>query len=292
MPQENIKMYTDGNYHNNPFIKNPNNNELVFKTNIVFGSLPIGNPADISINAIEHIMDADILLVESHREFARLSVRDDSEQQLKRANSLHCRTEVDLQPGATIYQYQLESNPSKASEINKIIIDAARNGKNIFVVSDEGSSVFLEPANLLKQELVGLKIPYTSLPGPFSGISAVTTSDFFVRQFFFGESLPSIPKEKRQEVYSRVSKLAVPTVFLLTAVDARWCVSELAEHLGDKWVADFQMSLTMKNEKHVYGTFQEILNYIDERSDLFMWDDQEKKFAILLYPDESLQISY
>lgn len=282
MYESNTKPFVFSDFRTNPFVKNPNKGTS-FKTNIVFGSLPIGNPADISLNVIEHIMEADVILVESHREFSRL---------MTRVNELKLRTVVDLQPGAVIYQFQFENDIEKANEVSETLIEASQNGKNVFIVSDEGSSVFLEPAQYFKKSLVERKIPYTVLPGPFSGISAITTSDFFIRQFFFGESLPGISQEQRKEVYSRMTKLGMPTVFLLTAVDARWCISELKEYLGDGWVADFQMSLTMENEKHIYGTFSEIIAYIDKNSHLFQKDDQDKKFSVVLYPDENMQILY
>ncbi len=276
-------MYENANFKTNPFVKNPNTS-YTYKTNIVFGSMPIGNPMDISVNVLEHIMEADILLIESHREFSRY---------LTMLNNLNIRTNIDLQPGATIYQYQFESEPGKNDEINKILMhEATENNKKIFVVSDEGQSVLLEPTQSLKFLLVDSGVPYTVLPGPFSGIQSVVSSKFFVRQFLFGEVLPSINATARVVAYLRAINMAVPTVFLLTADTARWCVEEIKQFFGEKWTADFQMSLTMENEKHVYGNFDEILEYIDANPALFEGADQDRKFAILLYPDESIQNIY
>jgi len=279
----NTQPFSKADYKTNPFIKNPNKNTS-FKTNIVFGSLPIGDPADISLNVLEHISDADILLVESHREFSRL---------LTRVNDLRLRIGVDIQPSAVIYQHQLESPPERGEKIYRHLIDEAQiHNKKVFVVSDEGCSVFLEPGQLLKLMLVAQNIPYTVLPGPFSGFSSIVNSDFFIRQFFFAESLPAISKEARLKTYEKMKVLYLPTVFLLTAVDARWCIQELSEHFSEGWTMDFQMSLTMENEKHVYGNAVEILRYIDDNIYLFKHDNQQKKFAVLLYPDEDLQVKY
>ncbi len=276
-------MYEDSNFRTNPFKKNPNTSHT-YKTNIVFGSMPIGNPMDISVNALEHIMEADILLVESHREFSRY---------ITMLNNLEVRTHIDLQPGAVIYQYQFESEPGKNDEINSILIhEATANNKKVFVVSDEGQSVFLEPTQSLKYKMIENDIPYTVLPGPFSGIQSVVSSDFFVRQFFFGESLPSISQQGRIDTYKRVIAAGVPAIFLLTAEDSRWCVEELNQYFGADWTADFQMSLTMENESHVYGTLEDILKYIDSVSQLFQYENQEKKFAILLFPNKNIEHTY
>lgn len=276
-------MYQNANFKTNPFVKNPNTS-YTYKTNIVFGSMPIGNPMDISVNVLEHIMEADIILIESHREFSRY---------ITMLNNLQIRTHIDLQPGAVIYQYQFESEPGKNDEVNKTLIhEATINNKRVFVVSDEGQSVFLEPTQSLKYKMIEAGIPYTVLPGPFSGIQSIVSSDFFVRQFFFGESLPSISREGRLATYSKVAGLGIPVVFLLTAEDSRWCVEEIKEFFGDNWTADFQMSLTMENETHVYGTFDQILKYIDSNQELFRYENQEKKFAILVMPNKNIEHTY
>lgn len=277
------QMYENANFRTNPFIKNPST-RYTYKTNIVFGSMPIGNPMDISVNVLEHIMEADIILIESHREFSRY---------ITMLNNLQIRTHIDLQPGAVIYQYQFESEPGKNDEVNRTLIhEATVNNKKVFVVSDEGQSVLLEPTQSLKYMMIENGIPYTVLPGPFSGIQSVVSSDFFVRQFFFGESLPSISREGRLRTYNKVSSLGIPVIFLLTAEDSRWCVEEIKEFFGNDWTADFQMSLTMENETHVYGTFDQILNYIDNNQELFKYENQEKKFAILLMPNKNIEHTY
>lgn len=274
---QNTKLYAEAkNFTENPFIKNPDPDENVFRHNIVFGAVPIGNPADISINLADHIMDADIILVESHREFSRL---------ITRVNSLTTRFRFDLQPGAVIYQYQLESPLEKIKEINNILIDEARRGKKILIVSDEGSSVFLEPGVMFKSEVIKNNLPYQVLAGPNAGISSVTNSNFIIREFIFGESLPSISHEKRMTLFEKINLIRIPVVFLLTAVDSKECIESMIGYFdNDQWQLDFAISLSMKDETHIYGSVSDILKYIDNNDEIFLFDNQDKKFAVVLYP--------
>jgi hypothetical protein len=82
--------------------------------------------------------------------------------------------------------------------------------------------------------------------------------------------------------------MLAPAIFLLTAVHSKECIEEMAEYFDDDWMFDFSMSLTMMNEKHVYGSAQDILEYIDSNSHLFQSDNQEKKFSVLVSPKYEL----
>lgn len=277
---QNTKFYSEAkDFTENPFIKNPDPDENVFRHNVVFGSVPIGNPADISINLADHIMEADIILVESHREFSRL---------ITRINDLTTRFRFDLQPGAVIYQYQLESPPEKVKEVNDILIAEARRGKKILVVSDEGSSVFLEPGSMFKSELVKNNLNYQVLAGPNAAISAVTNSNFIIREFMFGQSLPAIPRSERGAFFEKIKLFNYPAIFLLTAVDAKDCISSMIGYFdNDGWKLDFAISLSMKNETHIYGSVADILKYIDDNNEIFLFDNQDKKFSVIVYPTNS-----
>ncbi len=274
---QNTKLYSEAkDFTENPFIKNPKRDENVFRHNIVFGSVPIGNPADMSINVADHIMEADIILVESHREFSRL---------ITRVNDLTTRFRFDLQPGAVIYQYQLESPPEKVKEVNRILLEEAKRGKKILVVSDEGSSVFLEPGVMFKSEVIMNNLPYQVLAGPNAGISSVTNSKFIIREFMFGQSLPSLSIEERKSLFEKIKLMRIPTVFLLTAVDSKDCIESMIGYFdNDQWSLDYAISLSMKDETHIYGSVSEILEYINNNNEMFLFDNQDKKFAVVIYP--------
>jgi 16S rRNA C1402 (ribose-2'-O) methylase RsmI len=249
--------------------------ENIFRENVVFGSLPIGNILDISMNMVEHIKKADIILVESHREFARL---------LSGVHLFPVTRVLDLNTSAVIYQYDLHSDIDHTNKINDVLLEKSKNNK-ILVVSDEGSSLFLEPGCILKSRLIEHGIPYQVISGPNSAITSVTNTSRNVSEFYFGSSLAGVPVEQRDSVFEKIKTVKVPAVFLLTAVDTKPCVEQIQNFFGDSWTGDLSMNLSMSTEKHIEGNFSDILKYIDDNPAYFAIDEEHKKFAIVIFPD-------
>lgn len=248
-----------------------------FYNNVVFGSVPIGNAADISINTIDHIMWSDIILVESHRQFSRL---------ITEVNALRLHTVADISPEAVIYQYQLESGEQKIDDVNEVILREAKNNKKIFIVSDEGSALFLEPMSKLKNIFSENGIKYSILPGPNSVISAIVSGKQNVNEFYFAGNFPWISNERKLEIFKHVNALRTPTVFILKAVGVPDYVSELKDNFQNGWAIDFALNLSMKDETHVQGSWQHVMSFIDNNKDLWEHEDEVKKVIITLFPTD------
>jgi 16S rRNA C1402 (ribose-2'-O) methylase RsmI len=189
----------------------------------------------------------------------------------------------DTQTYATIYQYDLHSDQNNIDEINRILLEESKT-KKILVLSDEGSSIFLEPASELKSLLNKKNIPFQYIPGPNSVITGICVSRSIVTDFYFGGSLPPISKKKRLELFKKIKDNNLPTIFLLTAVDSRDCVEDVMNFFGDGWNVEFLMNLTMETEKTMLGSFRDILAYIDNNSSYFERDEPHKKFAMNVFP--------
>jgi 16S rRNA C1402 (ribose-2'-O) methylase RsmI len=260
-------------------------NRSVFRENVVFGTSPIGCPSDMTFRLAEHIKSAQIILIESHREFSRL-LTDTFNDSITKI--------YDIQTFATIYQYDLHSDDNQIDEINRILLEESKH-KRILVLSDEGSSIFLEPASQFKHLLRENNIPFQYIPGPNSVITAVCLSNKIYSDFYFGGSLPPIEGEDRNRLFTMIKNSNLPTVFLLTAVDARSCVQDIKNFFGNDWDGEFLINLTMDTEKIITGTFDDILKYIDENSEYFEKDMPHKKFAMNLLPlrlDRYIRKSY
>lgn len=247
----------------------------IFRENIVFGSMPIGDPADISLNAIEHINKADIIVVENHRQFSRL---------ISCLNYLPVNYRPNMNPQATIYQYNLESNPERANEVMNEIVKIAGKNVKIFIVSDEGSSVFLEPMSELKSKLMDAGFGYQVLPGPNSVISAVVNGRHNVHEFYFAGNFEHLPN--KEKTFKEVQSLRKPTVFILRAIGLQGFINTISQEFSESWDADFQMNLSMDTETHVYGTFDEIRNFVYTNNSLWDYEEETKKIIITLYPKE------
>jgi 16S rRNA (cytidine1402-2'-O)-methyltransferase len=251
-----------------PLLKN------IFRKNVVFGSLPIGNPADISLNMIHHIMKADILLVENHRIFSKL---------LTNINESMISAGIDFNTHADIYQYDLHSRYNKMDDINNLVIKNAHN-KNILIVSDEGSSIFLEPAVMLKIELVRNGIEFVALPGPNAVISTIISSQKGVTDFYFGNIVSAIKPEFQQREFEKVKQLNIPAVYLLHANGAKRDILALQQGFGDDSIIEYCMNLTMPTEEYVRGTFNDVLNFIESNPERYIRDSDHNKYSIIIYP--------
>lgn len=246
-----------------------------FYNNVVFGSVPIGNAADISLNTIDHIMWADFILVESHRQFSRL---------ITEVNALRLHTVADISPEAVIYQYQLESGEQKIDNVNERILQEAINNKKIFIISDEGSSVFLEPMSKLKNIFTEHGIKYSILPGPNSVISAIVSGVHNVNEFYFAGNFPWISENRKRDIFDYINKLRPPTVFILKAVGVPEYIKELSDNFKDGWDIDFALNLSMFNEQHVRGSWGTVINFIENNEHMWTYEDETKKVIVTLFP--------
>lgn len=251
-----------------PLLKN------VFRKNVVFGSLPIGNAADISLNMIHHIMRADILLVESHRIFSKL---------LTDINESMISAGIDFNTHADVYQYDLHSRFNKMNEINNLIVNNAGT-KKILIVSDEGSSIFLEPAVMLKMELIANNIEFVALPGPNAVISTIISSNQGVTDFYFGNIVSAVRPEFQQREFAKVKQLNIPAIYLLHATGAKRDILALQEGFGNDCIIEYCMNLTMPTEEFIRGTFDDVLNFIDNNPERYARDYSHNKYSIIIYP--------
>lgn len=245
----------------------------IFRKNIVFGSLPIGDPADISLSAIEHIKTADVILVENHRQFSRL---------INAVNYLNVEERPNINPRGIILQYNLESDPEHVIEMKNVLVEHVKNRRKIFAVSDEGSSVFLEPMSQFKSMLVEMEVPYQVLSGPNSVISAVVNGKRNVHSFYFAGNFQHLSDKKK--TFEEIRLLNKPTVIILKSKGLEKVIKEISDNFSNDWEADFQMNLSMDTEFHLDGEFDKILEFVYTNKSLWQQEDEVQKIIITLYP--------
>ena len=245
----------------------------LFRKKVVFGALPIGDPADISLSAIEHIKTADVILVENHRQFSRL---------INAINYLNIEERPNINPRGIILQYNLESDPAHVDDMKNVLLEHLKKNKTIFAISDEGSSVFLEPMSEFKSILIENNIPYQVLSGPNSVISAVVNGKRNVHAFYFAGNYQHL--SDKEKTFREVQALNKPTVFILKSQGLESVIKELSDEFDRFWEADFQMNLSMDTEFHLDGEFDKILEFVYTNSRLWSEEDEIQKVIITLYP--------
>ena len=253
-----------------------------FLKNVVFGSMPIGNINDISINMINHICEADIILTE------RLQVLSNLMADLR---SVYWKLGLyGISPNATIYQYQVESEKFKFNDINSILINEAKNNKKILVVSDEGNSLFLEPMVIFKDVLLKNNIEYQVLPGPNSVISAVVSGKYNPEDFCFGGNYEWIGESRKKNIINAVIFAKMPVVFILRAIGLREMLQDMLLYFDDNWFVDLGINLSMENEQHFYGNLNETFEYVNVNNWIWQEESQNKKIIITLFPSNYYEL--
>jgi 16S rRNA C1402 (ribose-2'-O) methylase RsmI len=254
----------------------------IFKTNIVFGSMPIGNPYDISLNNIMHINNADIILIEHQREFDFFI---NNYNKIKQNNFYF--PEINVK--AKIYQYNLQDNFFYSQAICEELIKKSEENK-ILCLSDEGSSVFLEPGNLLKHMCIKTNKNFSVLSGPNSVISTITNSIYNFTSFTFLGTFDDIVHDEFKKF--NIIKMLDPDIlidqahayiFLINGPQMLDGIKFLYDNFNNDWLIDFAINLTTNSETHVYSTIEKFYSMVKNNNKTFFNNKlYENRFAITL----------
>ena len=138
---------------------------------IYFVATPIGNLKDISLRALEVLRSVDIIFCE------------DTRHSLKLLNAYEIK-----KPLKSCHKF----NEKEAAEK---IISAAREGREIAIISDAGMPVISDPGNAVCSALKEEGIEYTVVPGANAFLSALILSALPADRFAFIGFLPDKASE-------------------------------------------------------------------------------------------------
>ena len=133
---------------------------------VYFVATPIGNLKDISLRAIETLKSVDVIFCE------------DTRHSLKLLNALEIK-----KPLKSCHKF----NEREAADR---IIEEARSGKEIAIISDAGMPVISDPGNIVCTALKEAGVDYTVVPGANAFLSALILSAFASDRFAFLGFLP------------------------------------------------------------------------------------------------------
>lgn len=143
---------------------------------VYFVSTPIGNLKDISLRAIETLKSVDVIACEDTR------------------NSLKLLNHYDIHKKLIAYHKFNEKTSSKG------IVDLAKEGKNIAVISDSGTPLISDPGEILTKSLIENNIEFTVIPGASAVLSALILSGFAGSEFCFVGFLSEQNKKRKMQL--------------------------------------------------------------------------------------------
>ncbi len=176
---------------------------------VYFVATPIGNLKDISLRALEVLRAADVIFCE------------DTRHSLKLLNAYEIK-----KPLVACHKF----NERSAAER---IIEEARAGKEVAIISDAGMPVISDPGGQVCAALKGAGVRYTVVPGANAALSALILSAMPAERFAFIGFLPDKQGERRR-LLERYKQLGLTLVFHAAPQDVDRYIADMFEVFGDR----------------------------------------------------------
>ena len=176
---------------------------------IYFVATPIGNLKDITIRALETLQNVDIIACEDTR------------------NSLKLLNHYNISKKLIAYHKFNEKSSADG------IINLAKQGKNIAIISDAGMPVISDPGQILIEKLVQNNIPYTVIPGASASLSALLLSGMDSTTFTFVGFLSEQNKARKQQI-ENVKDINSTLIFYVSPYNVKKDIEFLCENLGNR----------------------------------------------------------
>lgn len=210
-------------------------------------SIPIGNPTDITLRAIETLRSADVIICEETKEASILLKR--LEIAGKELISLNEHNENELVP--------------------TIIFRMMQTGQQMALISDCGTPVFSDPgANLIRQA-VEMGISVSPIPGPSSLMAALSILDFKLERFIFAGFLPREPEQRQREL-TKLKGFRMPVVIMDTPYRLATILEAVAKTFGKGVPVTLACDLTLPKESIYRGTVGDVKQQVAQRKAEFI----------------------
>lgn len=176
---------------------------------ISFVATPIGNLKDITLRALDTLKSADVIFCEDTRHTVKL------------LNAYEIK-----KPLFACHKF----NEAEAAEK---ILEHARRGENVAIVSDAGTPVVSDPGNVVCKTLRQAGEPYTLIPGASAFVAALVLSALPADKFAFIGFLPDKAGEKKK-LLEKYKDLDMTLAFHCAPQDVDKDVRAMYEVFGDR----------------------------------------------------------
>jgi 16S rRNA (cytidine1402-2'-O)-methyltransferase len=137
---------------------------------------PIGNLGDITLRAIEVLKDVDVVAAEDTR----------------RSGLLLKHFEV-KKPFVSYHEY---NEAARTAEL----VERLNRGEKVALITDAGTPGLSDPGQRLIRECIKRELPFTTVPGPSSILTALVGSGFSTDKFSFRGFLPVKSGQREREL--------------------------------------------------------------------------------------------
>lgn len=210
----------------------------------MFGTLyivatPIGNLGDISFRAKEVLSEVDFIAVEDTRVSKKIL------------------TKFDINIQMIVY-----NNFNESKQVDKIV-NLLKDGNNIALISDAGTPCISDPGYLLVNNCKINDIKVTSVPGPSSLISALSTSGLPSDSFYFEGFLPK--KKGRKTKFEFLNLLPCTIILFESPKRVNKTLLNIQEYMGEDRIISIHREMTKIYEEVFFGSIKESIDYFSDK---------------------------
>lgn len=199
---------------------------------------PIGNLDDITVRALKVLEMVDFILCEDTRESSKLLNHFNIK---KRLVSCH------------------EYNEDK---IKEYIVSELKNGKNIGLITDQGSPIVSDPGYVVSKAVIDNHFNVIALPGATAFVPALTSSGLSPSPFLFYGFLQTKESKIKKELIS-LSKLPYTLIFYEAPHRIEKTLMYMLEVFGNRNIS-IHREISKLHEEICRGTIQELIPIVPE----------------------------
>jgi len=200
-------------------------------------SLPIGNPDDITLRAIEILKKVDFLICEEFKVARKLLKRLDLQKEL--------------------YNINEHNEKSDSEEIIQLLLQ----GQSAALFSDCGTPLFADPGTHLVSSCHHSGIKVVPVPGASSLLSALAMAGVEIKQFYYAGFLPRNSEERRSEM-RRFKDSKCPVVIYDTPYRLVPLLEDLHKEVSGSRNISLMISLTQPDERIIKGSLASVLKQV------------------------------
>lgn len=205
---------------------------------------PIGNLDDITVRALKTLETVDFVLCEDTRETGKLLSKYDIKKKL-----VSCH----------------EFNEDK---IKSNVVDELRNGKNIGLVTDQGTPIISDPGYIIAREVINCGFNVISLPGATAFVPALTSSGISPSPFIFYGFLNAKNSKQKSELES-LKNLKYTMIFYESVHRIKDTLKNMLEVLGDRNIS-INREISKIHEEICRGKISELIDLVDDMKGEFV----------------------
>lgn len=200
---------------------------------------PIGNLSDMTFRAVETLKSVDLIAAEDTRRTREL------------LNHFNIKTKT--------------TSFNEHTDIDKALhlIEEAKKGLNIAIVSDAGTPIISDPGFKLTSIAIKEGIELVAVPGACAAINALVLSGLNAREFVFVGFIPE-EKKYRKNLLNNLANESRTMIFYVSMHNLKKDLTSLIDIFGKERKASLSREMTKKYEETIRGSLSYIYDYYNE----------------------------